>query len=167
VEREATPEPLMRLSIQLHAAELSFLYTVSILDWFGVDRVRSTVHNLVQKTDLKPRSDRSRDHVAVEETVVQLNDQRYWLDAAVDHETNVFLHLKLLPARTTAVTEILLQELMEKHDVSNAVFLVDGAPWLQAKLLELRIHFRNETFGERKPCRKFLPGYKMANRPVL
>ena len=45
VEREATPQLLMKLSIQLHLAGLSLSNTVSFLEIFGVDRVRSTVHN--------------------------------------------------------------------------------------------------------------------------
>jgi transposase-like protein len=77
VEREATPRLLMKLSIQLRLAELSLSNTVSILEVFGVDRARSTVHNWVHKVDLQPDSGRSPDHVAVNETVTQLNDQRY------------------------------------------------------------------------------------------
>ena len=45
VEREATPCLLMKLSIQLHLAGLSLSNTVSFLEVFGVDRVRSTVHS--------------------------------------------------------------------------------------------------------------------------
>jgi transposase-like protein len=52
VEREATPRLLMKLSIQLHLAGLSLSNTVSFLEVFGVDRVRSTVHNWVDKADL-------------------------------------------------------------------------------------------------------------------
>jgi hypothetical protein len=44
VEREATPRLLMKLSIQLHLAGLSLSNTVSFLEVFGVERVRSTVH---------------------------------------------------------------------------------------------------------------------------
>jgi transposase-like protein len=47
VEREATPEPAMKLGIRLHLAGLSLSNTVSILDRLGVDRCRSTVHNWV------------------------------------------------------------------------------------------------------------------------
>jgi hypothetical protein len=43
VEREATPRLLMKLSIQLHLAGLSLSNTVSILELFGVGRVKSTV----------------------------------------------------------------------------------------------------------------------------
>lgn len=45
VEHEATPQLLMKLSIQLHLAGLSLLNTVLFLEIFGVQRVRSTVHN--------------------------------------------------------------------------------------------------------------------------
>jgi len=54
VEREATLEPLMRLSVNLHTAELSLPDTVCILYSFGVGRAHSIVHNWVQKADLEP-----------------------------------------------------------------------------------------------------------------
>jgi hypothetical protein len=60
VEREATPELLMKLSIQLHLAGLSLSNTVSILEIFGVERVRSTVHNWVHKADLQPEDGQAR-----------------------------------------------------------------------------------------------------------
>jgi putative transposase len=77
VEREATPRLLMKLSIQLHLAGLSLSNTVSILEIFGVERARSTVHNWVHKADLQPETGRCPDHVAVDETVIQLNDEQY------------------------------------------------------------------------------------------
>jgi len=70
VEREATPRLLMKLSIQLHLAGLSLSNTVSILEVFGVRHARSTVHNWVHKADLQPKSGRSPDHVAGDETVI-------------------------------------------------------------------------------------------------
>ena len=45
IEREATPEELMQLGIQLHLGSISLSNTVSVLDRFGVNRCRSTVHN--------------------------------------------------------------------------------------------------------------------------
>jgi transposase-like protein len=70
VEREATPEPAMKLGIRLHLAGLSLSNTVSILDRLGVDRCRSTVHNWVQKADLQPTAGADPDHAAVDETVI-------------------------------------------------------------------------------------------------
>ena len=74
IEREATREPLMRLSIYLHAAELSFSDTVRVLDSFGVQHARSTVHNWVQKADLQPEAGKSPNHVVLNETVIQVNN---------------------------------------------------------------------------------------------
>ena len=56
VERERTPNELMKLGIQLHLAGLSLSNTVFILDIFGVNRARSTIHNWVRKAELQPES---------------------------------------------------------------------------------------------------------------
>jgi len=109
VEREATPRLLMKLSIQLHLAGLSLSNTVSILELFGVERAGPTVHNWVHKADLQPEDSRSPDHVAVDETVIRLNDEHYWLYAAVDPETNELLHTKLEPTRTNVFAHAFLQ----------------------------------------------------------
>mgnify|MGYP000091380928 CR=1 FL=1 len=77
VEKEETPQPLMKLSIELHVPKLSLGDTVSVLETFGVERARSTVHNWVQKADLQPAAGRSPDQVAVDETVINLNNERY------------------------------------------------------------------------------------------
>jgi len=103
VEREATPRLLMKLSIQLHLAGLSISNTISILEVFGVERVRSTVHNWDQKADQQPESGRRPDHVAVGETVIRLNDVQYWLYAAVGSETKELLHTELEPTRTNVI----------------------------------------------------------------
>lgn len=139
----------MRLSICLHLRGLSLSDTVSVLESFGVNRARSTVHNWVQKVELQPTTGRNPDHVAIDETVIQLTDQRYWLYAAVDPHTNEFLHLRLFPTQNTAVTSIFLSELIKKHDVKDAMFLVDSAPWLQAALHRHGFQFRYERHGNR------------------
>ena len=121
VEREATPRLLMKLSIQLHLAGLSLSNTVSILEIFGVERARSTIHNWVHKADLQPEEGQSPDHVAVDETVIRLNNEQYWLYAAVDPETNKLLHTKLETTRTNVIAYSFFRELREKHDIEDAV----------------------------------------------
>ncbi|WP_128906583.1 IS6 family transposase [Halorubrum amylolyticum] len=149
VEREATPRLLMKLSIQLHLSGLSLSNTVSFLDVFGVDRVRSTIHNWVHKADLQPESDRSPNHVAVDETVIQLDDEQYWLYAAVDPESNDLLHTKHEPTRTNVIAEQFFAELREKHDVDDAIFLVDGAVPLHRACEKHDLDFRYERHGNR------------------
>jgi transposase-like protein len=149
VEREATPKLLMKLSIQLHLAGLSLSNTVSVLDIFGVERARSTVHNWVHKADLQPEDGQSPNHVAVDETVIQLGDQRYWLYAAVDPDTNELLHTKLEPTRTNVIAHAFFRELREKHDVDDAVFLIDGAVPLKDACQRHGLDFRYERHGNR------------------
>jgi len=151
VEREATPKDAMKLAVRLHLSGLSLSNTVSVLDVLGINRARSTIHNWVQKADLEPDSGRNPDTIALDETVVKVNGERFWLYAAVEPETNVILHVSLYSTRTIVTTKLFLRNLAEKHEVDDAEFLVDGTPWLQAGLFELGMHFRHETFGERKP----------------
>jgi len=70
VEQEATLRVLMKLSIQLHLAGLSFSNSMFTIDLFGVIRARSAVHNWVHKAYIYPESDQDPDHVAVDETVI-------------------------------------------------------------------------------------------------
>lgn len=79
---------------------------------------------------------------------------RSWFFAAVEPDTNVFLHVGLYPTRTTMATKLFLKELKEKHAIEEAEFFVDGAPWLQAGLFELGMHFRHETHGNRNPVER-------------
>lgn len=149
VEREATPKLLMKLAIQLHLAGLSLSNTVSILDVFGISRARSTVSNWVHKADLQPDGGKSPDYVAVDETVIRLDDEQYWLYAAVDPDTNELLHTSLEPTRTNVIADGFFGELREKHDVDDAVFLLDDADWLQTALERHGLDFRYERHGNR------------------
>ena len=160
VEREATPEPAMKLGIQLHLAGLSLSDTTSVLAGLGVDRCRTTVHNWIQKADLQPAGGHRPDHVAVDETVIQVTDQRFWLYAAVDPATNRLLHVALYPTRTTAISVMFLKELREKHLVDDAIFLVDGAPWLQAACHHLGLRFQHVTHGNRNSVERVSKEFK-------
>ena len=149
VERERTPESAMKLGIQMHLAGLSLSNTISIRDELGVQRSRKAVHDWVHKADLQPTSGKAPNQVAVDETVIRINDQQYWLYAAADPETNELLHLRLFTATTTALTEIFLRELRQKHDVEDATFLVDGATHLHAALHRAGLRFQTERHGNR------------------
>ena len=136
----------MKLNIQLHLAELSFLNTVFIIGIFGVKCARSTVDNWVHKAELQSRYGQDPDYVAVDETVIQLNDEQYWLYAAVDPKTNKVLYTNLEPMINKVISHTFFAELREKHDINdisrnlwvlvceqdaarlvNAVFLIDDS----------------------------------------
>lgn len=139
----------MKLGIPLHLADLSLSNTVSELDKSSVQRSRKVVHDWVQKADLQPVSGEAPNQVALDETVIRVNNKQFWLYAAVDPETNHVLHIRLYPRRKNAITEMFLAELKEKHDVKHAEFLVDGAPWLQTACDRHGLRFRHVTHGNR------------------
>jgi len=139
----------MKLGIHLHTAGLSLSDTVSVLERFGVDRARSTVHNWVRKADLEPEAGRSPAYVAVDESVIKLDGDRYWLYAAVDPATNEFLHGGLYNRCVMAFSQHFLHELLDKHDLEDGVFLVEGAPWLHGALDRLGCALDHVTHGRR------------------
>jgi transposase-like protein len=149
VEPEATPRLLMKLSIQLHLSGLSLSNTVSFLEVFGVDRVRSTVHNWVHKAGLQSESERSPSHVAVDETVIRLDDEQYWLYAVVDPEMDDLLHKPLKPTTNNALTDRFFADLRDKHDVDDATVLVDRSASLQRACHKHNLDFRYERHGNR------------------
>lgn len=127
VERERTPREMIEVGIRLHVAGVSLSNTKQFLERLGVERSRTAIHNWVQKTDVQPGIDARPNYIAVDETVIQLDDQRHWLYAAVDPKTNEFLHIRLFQTRTTERTMLFLRELQEKFPVEQATFLVDNA----------------------------------------
>ena len=168
VEREATPKLLMKLGIQLYLAGLSLSNTVFILEIFGVSRARSTIHNWVHKAELQPESGPNPDHVAVDKTVIRLNDEQYWLYAAVDPETNELLHTTLEPTTNEGIAHAFFAELREKHDINdvprnfrflvceqdaqrlvNAVFLIDDSHSLKDACRRHSLDFTYERHGNR------------------
>ena len=127
VERERTSREIIEKRIRYHLAQLSLSNTVVLLDDLGVKRSRVAVHNWTQKADLQPAGGDDPDRVAVDQKAIRVNDQQYWLYAAVDPATNRFLHVRLFPTYRIPIAREFLTELAERHDVADAVFLVDDA----------------------------------------
>jgi putative transposase len=149
VERERTPREIIEKGIRYHLAGLSLSNTVVLLDDLGVDRSRVAVHNWVQKADLQPAGGEDPDRIAVDQKAIRINDQQYWLYAAVDPETNRILHSRLFPTYTIPIAREFLTELAEKHDVADAVFLVDDADDLVGALRRENYSYRVQIHGDR------------------
>ncbi|WP_380674660.1 IS6 family transposase [Salinigranum sp. GCM10025319] len=149
VERQRTPEFAIQVGIQLHLAGLSLSNIKQHLERLGVERSRTAIHDWVRKADLQPDSDVSPNQIAVDETVIRVNGQRHWLFAAVDPDTNQFLHVRLFQTRTTQLTVLFLRELREKQQISDVTFLVDKAHHLKNALERLGLRFRVCRHGNR------------------
>jgi putative transposase len=149
IERERTPEPVVEMGIQLHLGGLSTRNTSHVLGELGVECSHVAVHNWVQKADLQPTSVGAPNQIAVDETVIRINDQRRWLYAAVDPQTNDLLHVRLFQARSTERTMLFLRELREKQPIEQATFLLDEAPHLRSALDRLGLRFQVTRHGNR------------------
>jgi len=67
----------MALGIQSHVVGLSPSNTIDLLDWLGVQRSRKVGHDWVQKADLQPEPGKSPIQIALDETVIRINDQQF------------------------------------------------------------------------------------------
>jgi len=149
VERERTPREIIEKGIRHHLAGLSLSNTVVLLEELGVKRSRTAIHNWVQKADLQPAGGMCPDRVAVDQKAIRINNHQYWLYTAVDPETNRILHSRLFPTYTIPIAREFLTELTEKHDVKDAVFLVDDADDLIGGLRREGLSYRVQLHGLR------------------
>jgi putative transposase len=69
---------------------------------------------------------------------------------AIDPETNELLHVVPNTAQNLGVSLLFFETSQRNTNISDAVFLVDGVPWLQTPLRRHGLRFQHETPGNRK-----------------
>ena len=108
--------------------------TTAVLRWLGVERSHGAVwawtHRLADRQPDPPSAQPTR--VAVDETAIQVNGEWRWLYAAIDVESKLVLDAQVFGRRGTDPAAAFLHGLGEKHDLSEAEFLVDGYGYLTA-----------------------------------
>jgi putative transposase len=134
-DRTRTPAWLIRLACAAHAGAASLAECRDLCEWFGVERRRATTHHWCQSyaEHYEQEFTGEPERVAVDEKQIQLKHERKaWLYAAIDVDSKVVLHARLSKQRGRDPAEQFLDELKEKHRVSDAEFLVDGMGYLTA-----------------------------------
>jgi len=149
VERKRTPEWAIRVGIRCHLAGVSLRNASQFLDELGVNRSHVAVHNWVHKADLQPISTVTTDQLAVDEEVIRINGDDYWLYGAVDPETHKILQFRLFPTTTKQTTRWFLTELHRRCQLNNVEFLVDDADYLVNVLDEDGYRFQTISHGNR------------------
>jgi transposase-like protein len=96
----------------------------------GVQRSHVAVHNWVQKAELQPISPVSEDQLAVDEKMIRVNGNDYWLYGAVNPEPNEILNFRLFPTTTKQTTRWFLSELHRRYQLDGVEFLVNSADHL-------------------------------------
>jgi putative transposase len=126
-ENERTATPVRAFAVRLHETGCSLRETTTILADLGVQRSHGAVWNWVHRLSDSgcdpPTTQPSR--VAVDETAVKINGEWSWLYAAIDIDTKLILDVALFGRHGTDPAAAFLQKLQEKHDLSEAEFLVD------------------------------------------
>ncbi len=126
-ENERTTTPVRAFAVRLHATGCSLREITTILSELGVERshgaVWNWVHRLTDSVSDPPTASPSR--VAIDETAVKINGEWSWLYAAIDFDTKLILDAQLFGRHGTDPAAAFLHGLREKHDLSEAVFLVD------------------------------------------
>jgi len=125
------------------------LNTKQYLEKLDVERSWTAIHNWIQKADLQPADGANPNRVAVDETAIQFDSDRFWLYAAVDPRTNEFLYVDVFPVQYQQLTLMFLRGLREKHHVDNAFFLVDAGGHLTAALSRTSLRFQITRHGNR------------------
>ena len=149
VERRRTPEWAIQVGIRCHLAGMSLRDASQFLDELGVNRSHVAIHEWVHKAALQPISTVTADQLAVDEKMIRLHGQEFWLYGAVDPETNEILHVSLFPTANKQTTRWFLDELHRRYQLNNVVFLVDGADYLGPVLAEDGYRFQICSHGNR------------------
>jgi transposase-like protein len=103
----------------------------------------------VHKADLQPISTVTADQLAVDEKMIRLHGQEFWLYGAVDPQTNEILHVSLFSTATKQTTRWFLIELHQRYQLAGVEFLVDDADYLGTVLAEDGYRFQTLTHGNR------------------
>ena len=147
VQRARTSREILQIGIRHHLAGLSLSNTGILLEEFIVRRSRTAIHNWVKKADLGPAGDESPGHVAVDQKQIRVNDDEYWLYAAVALATRRSLHFRLFPTYSIPISGEFVTELAEKHDVEEAIFFINDAREVKGALRREGLKYRIEIFG--------------------
>jgi transposase-like protein len=103
----------------------------------------------VHKADLQPISTVTAYQLAVDEKVIRVNGDDYWLYGAVDPETNEILQFRLFPTTTKQTTRWFLTELPRRYRLDSVEFLVDDADYLINVPEEDGCRFQMTSHGNR------------------
>jgi len=142
-ENERTPTPVRVFGVRLHSMGLSVREVAAVLELLGVDRSHGAVwnwtHDLAEWQADPPTAEPSR--VAVDEKQIEVDGEEKWLYAAIDTESKLLLEIDVYSRRGTDPAAAFLHRLTEKHDVTDAEFLVDAGGYLTAL-------FRHDLSGQ-------------------
>ncbi|WP_457549957.1 DDE-type integrase/transposase/recombinase, partial [Archaeoglobus sp.] len=106
---------------------------------------KSAVHKWIKKfeeklpiiTEKKPRK-----LIAIDETVVKANGEKYYVYAAIDVERNELILTRVYPSRNYLTSKLFISEVL-KYCENKPKFVIDKAPWLIKALESLGLSYES------------------------
>jgi transposase-like protein len=108
-----------------------------------------TIHEWVHKADLQLISTVRVDRLAVDEKMIRLHGNEYWLSGVVDSNTNQILQIRLFQTAMKQTTQWLLTESQRRGHLDNVDFLVDTADYPGPIFDEDEYRFQMISHGNR------------------
>ena len=148
-ERNKIPLEIKILGIAIYIQTSSVRKTAKILS----DPVsKSAVHKWIKKFEEKLPivvEKKPRKLIAIDETVVKANGEKYYVYAAIDVERNELILMRVYPSRNYLTTKLFISEVL-KYCENKPKFIVDKAPWLIKVLESLGLKYEHQSFRKEK-----------------
>jgi len=103
----------------------------------------------IHKVDPQPVGGASPNRVAVDETAIQIDSDRFWLYAAVDPRTNEYLHIGVFFLSKTAIHVGVSPCSKRETPLDDALLLVDAGGHLATALSRTSLRFQITRHGNR------------------
>jgi len=163
-ERNKVPWNLKVLGLAMYFQTSSLRRTARVLSehcrvsktavWKWIVKLREKLTIALER---KPRR-----LIAVDETGVKVNDQQYWVYAALDFDGNELIAV-VYPTRNMHISVSFLTGVLKLCE-GKPLFMVDRAPWLKDALVELGLTYQQQSFGPRSLVESSFSSFKQRTR---
>ncbi len=112
----------------------------------------NAVHKWIKKFEEKlpiVTEKKYRKVVAIDETVVKANGEKFYVYAAIDVERNELILMRVYPSKNYLTTKLFISEVL-KYCENKSKFIIDKAPWLKKALESLRLEYECQPFRNQK-----------------
>lgn len=186
-DEESTANVLRAFAVRLDVTDVSLRETAAALERIGIKRSHQAIYQWTHRvgegapdpsTFMRAKPSR----VAVDETVIQIGREQFWLYAAIDVDSKLLLGVRVSRWQAECPASAFLTKLKGRRDLSEVEFLVDGLGYLTVlaqtdlgghlnyvtrnliekwfQTLKMRVdRFHNTWMGDRASAARWLAGF--------
>ena len=131
VERERRDPEVIALSILLYQQGLSLRRVQETMGYLDQDITYRGVHYWIQKlgSELEWNNGKLPNKVVVDETVVKVGGERWYLYAAINPNDRRIVYAAIYPTRNSMTTKSFFKDIELIYGEKPGTAIVDGGPW--------------------------------------